>query len=137
MPRANAQGAPEGDTIPGFYNTVREFHQRELARLNSLDDVVYELLKRVEAPAHQEWLRRMRNGQPALVPVWAVTDFDGGAAGLSDWVREARGGELLVWPDDRITPAPSSDGSQAWVDPGFYREPWTQAGHTPRWPLGK
>lgn len=133
MPRIEPLPGHEGDVVPGGYAIVREYHQRELSRLNSLQDVVYSYLKKKEGPVHRAWLRRMQAREPVLIPAWALTDFDDGAEHLGDWLR--RTDDVIIWPDDRVTPALKRQPDEAYLDPCVWRSSWELAGHAPRWPL--
>jgi len=128
--RANGgstQPAATGDLVPGLYRSVADYHRLEIDRLNSLDDIVYKDLQAREGPVHRRWLTALRNGEPVVIPAWAITDFDDGAAHLGEWVREPYG-MLLVWPDDRVTPVTETPG-KAYVDPCVWRASWEAAGH--------
>lgn len=140
-------GTEGGAGRPGRYASLREYRQKETARISSLDDVVYDLLKKAELPVHREWLRRMAAREPVRVPVWALTDFDDGAPDLewlhikdADWLSDkdawqGRQDDVLIWADDQVTKAPKLKPDEAYVDPAVFRSSWEKAGHTPRWPL--
>jgi hypothetical protein len=120
------------DVSPGLYRTVADYHQRELRRLNGLDDIVYRDLQKREGPVHQRWLSAIRRGEPVIVPTWALTDYDNGAGHLGEWVRQTT--TVAVWPDDRVTftPAATGGGRATYVDPCVWRTSWELAGHKPR-----